>query len=303
MVAAKPDCTGLRFGKLVVLGKGEIQRIPRTKNGKSVLASRQLWRCRCDCGHVGQYPRGDFDKPAGRKSCGCLGRNRKGDTRYGRKTGDLLGQRFGSLVVVERLGSRVRNGECRPYWLCQCDCGGVAERSSNTLRLGYARGRFCDDRLKHPALREQYPPTPTPYPAEAAELVEKYLKYTQCRLHLTPLNQAIEDEKVDLLLRSAWIVTYRRSRGEQINEIHERRYLLKCLGYAKLVAYWRSKIERNGGIAYTMNGRKVRVRRKGIGSEMTDQTFLFEDVKAYKAETRPENTLPKSARRLRFKRC
>lgn len=55
------DLTGQRFGKLVVLGRGESKGPGRT-----------AWRCRCDCGNE-KTIRGDALKGGSTKSCGnCL---------------------------------------------------------------------------------------------------------------------------------------------------------------------------------------------------------------------------------------
>lgn len=47
-----------------------------------------------------------------------------------KKVSDLLGQRFGDLVVVEYLGLGKHN---KHYWRCVCDCGG--ENTLATYRL------------------------------------------------------------------------------------------------------------------------------------------------------------------------
>jgi hypothetical protein len=46
---------------------------------------------------------------------------------------DLLGQRFGHLVVRERAPY---HGKRDAYWLCECDCGGNKETSTYSLRRG-----------------------------------------------------------------------------------------------------------------------------------------------------------------------
>lgn len=53
------DLTGLRFGRLVVLGQEG-----RTKGGKL------LWKCQCDCGNIKYTTRDHLGKDA--NSCGCL---------------------------------------------------------------------------------------------------------------------------------------------------------------------------------------------------------------------------------------
>lgn len=59
------DITGQRFGKLVVLGKGESKGPGRT-----------TWNCLCDCGNK-KIIRGDALKSGYTKSCGQCLRNEK----------------------------------------------------------------------------------------------------------------------------------------------------------------------------------------------------------------------------------
>lgn len=59
------DITGQRFGKLVVLGKGESKGPGRT-----------TWICLCDCGNK-KTIRGDALKSGDTKSCGNCHRNDK----------------------------------------------------------------------------------------------------------------------------------------------------------------------------------------------------------------------------------
>lgn len=50
---------------------------------------------------------------------------------------NLVGQRFGRLVVLERAENRMSpNKTVRTMWRCMCDCGNVVERSSQNLRTG-----------------------------------------------------------------------------------------------------------------------------------------------------------------------
>ena len=48
----------------------------------------------------------------------------------GRPAKNLIGQRFGKLIVVERAGS-TSDGHAK--WKCKCDCGNFTEVSSNSL--------------------------------------------------------------------------------------------------------------------------------------------------------------------------
>ena len=48
------------------------------------------------------------------------------------KLTDLPGRRFGRLVAVERVGTRLGH----PEWRCRCDCGSECVVTSNALRKG-----------------------------------------------------------------------------------------------------------------------------------------------------------------------
>lgn len=54
---------------------------------------------------------------------------------------DLKGQRFGKLTAVESLPIRAKGGFIR--WKCNCDCGGIAEATSSSLRQGNVRSCGC----------------------------------------------------------------------------------------------------------------------------------------------------------------
>lgn len=105
------DLTGKKFGKLVVLG--------RSKN----KSSRVYWDCECACGNTCVVAGKSLK--AGQKSCGCfLG-------RY--NFVDLLGKRFGRLVVVKQLKANSRR---QIEWLCKCDCGGETIANTSILNSG-----------------------------------------------------------------------------------------------------------------------------------------------------------------------
>jgi hypothetical protein len=143
MVAAKPDCTGQKFGRLTVLSKGPVVRDPKGH-------SRSLWNLRCDCGNEIQLVRCNFDN--------------------------------------------------------------------------------CGADIHQPCVH--YPPTPSPYPADAAAIAQKYLRLAKWH---GPLNDSeIEDRRMDRLLRAAWIITYRRISGESISAIHEERLIKKHIRFARL---------------------------------------------------------------------
>lgn len=54
---------------------------------------------------------------------------------------DHTGRRYGRLVVERRVADKARPG--RPYWLCRCDCGNVAEVSAGNLRRGITGSCGC----------------------------------------------------------------------------------------------------------------------------------------------------------------
>lgn len=115
------DLTGKRFGRLIVIGKGETKR------------NATHWKCLCDCGNVvnvvNSHLLGGISK-----SCGCI---RADNGR--KKAKNLLGQRFGRLTVVEKVESK--NGRSR--WKCLCDCGNYKIASSSTLHNGTTTSCGC----------------------------------------------------------------------------------------------------------------------------------------------------------------
>lgn len=59
-----------------------------------------------------------------------------------RKKVDLLGQRFGKLVVAEKSESRGKHGEV--LWFCHCDCGNTRLAIAGNLRAGTAKSCGCE---------------------------------------------------------------------------------------------------------------------------------------------------------------
>ncbi len=107
------DETGNTYGYLTV-----IERAPNNKEG------RAMWKCRCKCGNeiivLGKHLRS-----GNTKSCGCYQKERATESNL-RRGGDLTGQRFGKLVVLEEDGFIIgQNGKRRRLWKCKCDCGNI----------------------------------------------------------------------------------------------------------------------------------------------------------------------------------
>ena len=57
---------------------------------------------------------------------------------------DLTGQRFGKLVVIERVEDYVSpSGYHQTSWLCKCDCGCVKTVTANSLKKQNTRSCGC----------------------------------------------------------------------------------------------------------------------------------------------------------------
>jgi hypothetical protein len=104
------------FLKVVSLGKD------RSKEG------RRIWECLCICGNMKKVTTKDLIE-GNIKSCGCRQHLYK----------DLIGKKFGYLLVLEREVSR--NG--RSYWKCKCDCGNICIINSKWLINGRTKSCGC----------------------------------------------------------------------------------------------------------------------------------------------------------------
>ena len=107
------DLTGQRFGKLTVR-----EKLPPLSDG------RTRWLCDCDCGNscvVNSYAL----RKKNQQSCGCA------------KINDIIGQRFGHLIVLKRSDQYVMLSDRKKYlWECRCDCGATVYRLSEKLKQG-----------------------------------------------------------------------------------------------------------------------------------------------------------------------
>jgi hypothetical protein len=284
---AKPDCTGERFGRLLVLGKGDAVLDKRNY-------SIQLWQLQCDCGKTIQLPRSSFEDK-GQISCGCARRLGLIDNK--RRPTDISSQFFGSLRAIALTGNKDKYNQ--PTWKLQCDCGNTCELSLKKLNHKQHQNLWinCGDSKKHPERYLEYPPTPNPYPQEAGVLLAKYLPLTE--LNYRQIDTAVEDEKRDRLLRAAWILVYRRSQGAEISELHESRYIRKHLRYCSIDVFWKRKIEQHGGFLYTIDGSK-----KEIGNTMTNTTLNdYPAIETQGINMLSTNTNKSSSKHLKFKRC
>ena len=97
------DLTGLRFGKWIVVGKGER---PTTASP----SKPSYWRCKCDCGNTGLVPSHNL-KSKKSASCGCTNKLESYKALYnflcrmsviGNKTCDLTFQEFLKFTSITK---------------------------------------------------------------------------------------------------------------------------------------------------------------------------------------------------------
>lgn len=127
------------------------------------------------------------------------------------KTGDKIG----SLSIVGELS------KYRGYILydCICDCGNRCSRTSTQLKRPSNPNCRGDTHL----VGTWYPPTPIPYPDDAAKVLERYIHLAQRFQDL--LNY--QNFAVERLMRHCWIVAYRQRIGDPVPD--EKNYIKKCL--------------------------------------------------------------------------
>lgn len=111
------DITGEKYGRLLVL--------------KLLSKRRQnhyaMWECRCDCGNISNVAGSDL-RAGGVNSCGCL------------RIIDLVGQRYGKLIVLELTSDKSRGST---IWKCRCDCGNIVFIPSSSLRHNRTKSCGC----------------------------------------------------------------------------------------------------------------------------------------------------------------
>lgn len=126
------DLTGMRFGRLIVLGVGEPYINP--KSG----ARQKRWLCKCDCGNQKNITTGAL-KSGKTKSCGCYNK----EVIHERCFEDLSGQKFGMLTVLHRGKDVIRSKKKHVVWVCKCDCGNEANVLAVDLKTGHVKSCGC----------------------------------------------------------------------------------------------------------------------------------------------------------------
>lgn len=119
------DKTGKKIGMLTVLELVDKVTIKNKKHNR--------YRCVCDCGEeVIRLGSSLHGRKAG--SCGCMNRRQ-----------NLIGQTFGKLTVLKE--SEIQpdsDGWQSTLWDCQCECGVLVSRKSNSLRSSSFSSCGCD---------------------------------------------------------------------------------------------------------------------------------------------------------------
>jgi hypothetical protein len=131
-MAKKINEIGNTYGYLTVMEEG-----PRSAD------NRATWVCKCKCGNLITVT-GKSLRQGHTKSCGCLKREVLIKRNMERGGGDLTGQRFGKLVVLEFDSWLTRNNGRRDrMWKCQCDCGNQCVVNHRYLRFGDTESCGC----------------------------------------------------------------------------------------------------------------------------------------------------------------
>lgn len=119
----KDSLLGKVFGRLTV--------IDRVSKPQGIKGGDAYWVCRCECGNLVSVM-GKSLKNGKTKSCGCY--------RHDKNVKDLIGQRFGRLLVISPAGL---NKEGRQLWKCQCQCGNTCITNRRNLQNGSCQSCGC----------------------------------------------------------------------------------------------------------------------------------------------------------------
>lgn len=113
----KLDLTGQVFGELTVISPAAARNDKYTR-----------WICKCSCGKEVEV-RTDYLTSKHTTSCGHI-------KEQFIQQKDLIGQRFGKLVVIENLFDKGTKK-------CKCDCGNIVEVQTNNLTNGNTQSCGC----------------------------------------------------------------------------------------------------------------------------------------------------------------
>jgi len=132
----RKNLIGMQFGKLTATE----ECVKRSKGG----AIR--WVCSCVCGNKITVPSGALTS-GGTKSCGCVRKEQIRKLGKSRKI-NLIGQRFGKLLVTKEYPQEAKGQKIR--WVCLCDCGQSCIITTNELRNSDSKSCGClsKDRMR-----------------------------------------------------------------------------------------------------------------------------------------------------------
>lgn len=145
------DLSGQIFGKLTVLERDfEAEKLHPSRSGS-------YWKCQCECGNIKTVVRNSLLKGT-TKSCGCL-RQEAASKRMKQLSSqnfiDEIGNRYGKLVVIEKVEKLENNPRAGVLWKCKCDCGQEKNIFGIDLRNGTISSCGCLGKSKGEYLIEQ----------------------------------------------------------------------------------------------------------------------------------------------------
>lgn len=147
--AIKENLIGQKFGRWTVIDEAP-NRVSASGKTRSIM-----WKCKCDCGTVKDVGARAL-KTGMSTSCGCLQKERVSEAL----TDNLMGQRFGHLVVIGRNGSHCSSADGKSakhaIWTCKCDCGNVVDVLGFSLKNGDTTSCGCSKESKYESYTEQY---------------------------------------------------------------------------------------------------------------------------------------------------
>lgn len=119
------DRTGKRYGKITVLSFIKAGLPPRYES---------IWLCVCDCGCHEERRTGSLHKQSRCRTCTETSKTNP------KLKKDLVGHRFGKLVVTKRATSLEKG---IVLWECLCDCGSITVVRSQMLLRGGTKSCGC----------------------------------------------------------------------------------------------------------------------------------------------------------------
>ena len=124
------DLKNKKFGKLLVVGKGESRK------------GHTYWICKCECGKTSTVATQNLRQGL-TKSCGCFSAKLAAE----RKTLKIKGHKFGLLTAIKRI-PKTESKNVRSKWFCECECGNTSEIETYKLTSGNTKSCGCNQHSK-----------------------------------------------------------------------------------------------------------------------------------------------------------